>query len=152
MLRGAPASSRSCSGKKPLGLIYLDRHTAYARDRELLEIFASQAAAAIQNSLLYDMATTDSLTGVYVRGFAVQQLQQAIKRSIRRGDPLSLLMIDLDKFKQINDTYGHQVGDRALARRGRAAPRGRSARRTWSAATAATSSWWSSPTPRPPAR
>lgn len=101
-------------GKKPVGLIYLDRHAGYARDRELLEIYAAQAAAAIQNSLLYDMATTDSLTGVYVRGFAVQQLQQAIKRSMRRNDPLSLLMIDLDKFKQINDTHGHQVGDRAL--------------------------------------
>lgn len=101
-------------GKKPVGLIYLDRHAGYARDRELLEIYASQAAAAIQNSLLYDMATTDFLTGVYVRGFAVQQLQQAIKRSTRRGDPLSLLMIDLDKFKQINDNYGHQLGDRAL--------------------------------------
>jgi two-component system, cell cycle response regulator len=101
-------------GKKPVGLIYLDRHAGYARDRELLEIYAAQAAAAIQNSLLYDMATTDSLTGVYVRGFAVQQLHQAIKRSMRRGDPLSLLMIDLDKFKQINDSYGHQLGDRAL--------------------------------------
>ncbi len=101
-------------GKKPVGLIYLDRQAAYARDRELLELYAAQAAAAIQNFLLYDMATTDSLTGVHLRGFAVRQLQQAIKRSIRRADPVSLLMIDLDKFKQINDTRGHQVGDRAL--------------------------------------
>jgi two-component system cell cycle response regulator len=101
-------------GRRPLGLIYLDRCTGKKRDKELLEVFAMQAAAAIQNSLLYDMATTDSLTGVYVRGFTLQQLQQYIKRSLRRTDPLSLLMIDLDKFKQINDTHGHQVGDRAL--------------------------------------
>ena len=101
-------------GKRPLGVIYLDRRTGHGRDEELLEVFASQAAAAIQNSLLYDMATTDSLTGCYVRGFAFQQLQQSIKRTLRHSNPLSLLMVDLDRFKQINDQYGHQVGDRAL--------------------------------------
>jgi two-component system cell cycle response regulator len=101
-------------GKRPLGVIYLDRRTGQGRDEELLEVFASQAAAAIQNSLLYDMATTDSLTGTYVRGFAIQQLQQFIKRTQRQGDPLSLLMVDLDRFKQVNDQYGHQTGDRVL--------------------------------------
>jgi two-component system, cell cycle response regulator len=101
-------------GKRALGVIYLDRRTGHSRDEELLEVFASQAAAAIQNSLLYDMATIDSLTGTYVRGFVIQQLQQSIKRSLRHSEPLSLLMIDLDRFKQINDQYGHQVGDRAL--------------------------------------
>ncbi|MEX2571009.1 MAG: diguanylate cyclase [Gemmatimonadota bacterium] len=117
----APHSEDDCSvvplvlGKRPIGVIYLDRRTGFAKDRELLEVFASQAAAAIQNALLYDMATIDPLTGTYLRGFATQQLEHAIKRSLRRGDPLSLLMIDLDRFKEINDRYGHQVGDRALA-------------------------------------
>ncbi|MBW3629700.1 MAG: diguanylate cyclase, partial [Gemmatimonadetes bacterium] len=101
-------------GRRALGVIYLDRRTGHSRDEELLEVFASQAAAAIQNSLLYDMATVDSLTGTYVRGFVIQQLQQSIKRSLRHHEPLSLLMVDLDRFKQINDHYGHQVGDRAL--------------------------------------
>ena len=101
-------------GKRPLGVIYLDRRTGQGRDEELLEVFASQAAAAIQNSLLYDMATTDSLTGTYVRGFAIQQLQQFIKRTQRQSEPLSLLMVDLDRFKQVNDQYGHQAGDRVL--------------------------------------
>lgn len=106
-------------GSRAVGVIYLDRKTGQGRDRELLEIFANQAAAAVQNSLLYDMATLDSLTGAYLRGFAIQQLRHALKRSMRRGDDLSLLMIDLDRFKQINDRYGHPVGDRALAMVGR---------------------------------
>lgn len=117
----APHTEESCTvvplvlGSRAVGVIYLDRQTGYAKDRELLEVFATQAAAAIQNALLYDMATTDPLTGTYMRGFATQQLEHSIKRGIRRSDPLSLLMIDLDRFKQINDQYGHQVGDRALA-------------------------------------
>lgn len=106
-------------GSRAVGVIYLDRKTGQGRDRELLEIFANQAAAAVQNSLLYDMATLDSLTGAYLRGFAIQQLRHALKRSMRRGDDLSLLMIDLDRFKQINDRYGHPAGDRALAAVGR---------------------------------
>jgi diguanylate cyclase (GGDEF)-like protein len=101
-------------GNRPLGIIYLDRRTNYDRDRELLEIFASQAAAAIQNSILCDIATTDALTGVYVRAFAVQQLYRTIKQSIRRGASVSLLMIDMDRFKEVNDRYGHQAGDQAL--------------------------------------
>lgn len=105
-------------GNRALGVIYLDRRTGYDRDRELLEIFASQAAAAIQNSILYDIATTDALTGVYVRAFAVQQLNRAIKQSLRRGASVSLLMIDLDRFKEVNDRYGHQTGDQALRRVG----------------------------------
>jgi diguanylate cyclase (GGDEF)-like protein len=106
-------------GSRVVGVIYLDRKTGQGRDRELLEIFANQAAAAVQNSLLYDMATLDSLTGAYLRGFAIQQLRHALKRSMRRGDDLSLLMIDLDRFKQINDRYGHPAGDRALSMVGR---------------------------------
>jgi diguanylate cyclase (GGDEF)-like protein len=105
-------------GNRPLGVIYLDRRSGYERDRELLEIFASQAAAAIQNSILYDIATTDALTGVYVRTFAVQQLYRTIRQTIRRASPLSLLMVDLDRFKEVNDSYGHQVGDQALRKVG----------------------------------
>lgn len=58
---------------------------------------------------------TDPLTGAYRRAFAAQQLEAALKRSLRRGEPLSVLMIDLDRFKVINDQYGRQAGDKALA-------------------------------------
>jgi two-component system, cell cycle response regulator len=118
---GVPHTDGDCSvvplvlGTRPIGVIYLDRRTGYAKDRELLEVFASQAAAAIQNALLYDLATIDALTGTYLRGFAMQQLEHSIKRSFRRSHPLSLLMVDLDRLKAVNDLLGHQAGDRALA-------------------------------------
>jgi diguanylate cyclase (GGDEF)-like protein len=81
----------------------------------LVQIFANQAAVAIQNSQLYEMATLDPLSGVYVRRFFEQWLQRELRSAFRTQQPLSLLMMDLDRFKQINDVAGHLAGDQALA-------------------------------------
>ena len=64
------------------------------------------------------MASTDSLTGCAVHGVFHQRLEEEIARSIRGHHPLSLLMIDVDDFKSVNDTYGHLVGDHVLATTG----------------------------------
>ncbi|MBW3630012.1 MAG: diguanylate cyclase [Gemmatimonadetes bacterium] len=108
-------------GEEVLGAIFIDRRPGYERDRDLLEIFACQAAAAIQsallygqNEILYDLATKDPTTGVFLRGHGMQQFHQQLKRSHRSGSPLSVLMMDVDKFKQVNDTHGHIAGDTAL--------------------------------------
>ncbi len=106
-------------GELTIGVIYLDRPTLSDRDTELVQIFANQAAVAIQNSQLYEMATLDPLTGVYVRRFFEQWLQRDLRTAFRTQQPLSLLMLDLDQFKQINDLAGHLAGDGALAAVGR---------------------------------
>jgi diguanylate cyclase (GGDEF)-like protein len=85
---------------------------------ELLQILASQAAAALANAALYRtlerQAITDGLTGLYNHRYFYERLNQEIARAQRYGLPLSLLMIDIDDFKQFNDRFGHPAGDMVL--------------------------------------
>jgi diguanylate cyclase (GGDEF)-like protein len=64
---------------------------------------------------LAELAGTDELTGCVVRRVLRQRTEEEIERALRTSGPLSLLMIDVDRFKSINDNYGHVVGDRVLA-------------------------------------
>jgi diguanylate cyclase (GGDEF)-like protein len=64
---------------------------------------------------LAELAGTDELTGCVVRRVLRQRTAEEIERALRTSGPLSLLMIDVDRFKSINDNYGHVVGDRVLA-------------------------------------
>jgi two-component system cell cycle response regulator len=61
-----------------------------------------------------EMAVTDALTGLYNRRYLETQLSQLIEQSVDRGKVLSLLTLDIDFFKSVNDTYGHDAGDRVL--------------------------------------
>lgn len=83
-------------------------------DVEMLKAVADQAAVAVNKAQLWDMAVTDSLTGLYVRRYFMVKLQEEIHRTERYSKRLSVIMADLDRFKKINDTYGHDAGDRAL--------------------------------------
>jgi len=65
---------------------------------------------------LREQAITDSLTGLYNRRYFQQEFQREIARSRRTGSPFSVLILDLDDFKSINDRFGHQEGDRVLRR------------------------------------
>ncbi|HSD37839.1 MAG TPA: diguanylate cyclase [Rhodocyclaceae bacterium] len=107
-----------CVGSAVIGVVYLDRAVSQSRDLELLQVFANQAAVAIRNSQLYEMATLDPLTGVYVRRFFEQWLLRELRAAFRKKCTLSILMVDMDKLKQINDTMGHLGGDGALAAMG----------------------------------
>lgn len=84
-------------------------------DLELLELLAAHAGIAIQNARLLarmeHMANTDGLTGLLNRRAFDQSLEEEIERVKRYGYYLSLLIIDIDDFKQFNDEYGHSRGD-----------------------------------------
>jgi len=80
----------------------------------MLKAVADQAAVAINKAQLWDMAVTDSLTGLYVRRYFMVKLQEELLRAERYTNILSIVMADLDGFKNINDTYGHDTGDRVL--------------------------------------
>src|SRR6266566_3253937 len=66
------------------------------------------------SELLRNLAMVDPLTGLYNRRFAEQRLAAEVARSERKGHPLTILTLDLNSFKQINDTYGHPAGDQVL--------------------------------------
>lgn len=84
----------------------------------LLRLVAGQVALHLRRVQLYqavqEMALFDGLTGVFVRRHVMERLQEEFQRGQRLQYPLSVLMIDIDHFKQYNDAYGHLVGDVAL--------------------------------------
>lgn len=87
-------------------------------DIRIFTMLAGQAGLAIENSRLYELTVlksrTDSLTNLLNHGAFQEKLQDAIASAKKHHQPLSLLMIDIDHFKVLNDTHGHQVGDAVL--------------------------------------
>ncbi|HEX2981372.1 MAG TPA: diguanylate cyclase [Anaerolineaceae bacterium] len=89
-------------------------------DLRLLVSFAATAAAVIQNAILHNelqqLAVTDALTNLLNRRGFYNLSEREVERYQRFNHPLTLLMFDIDDFKQVNDTYGHAVGDQVLAK------------------------------------
>ncbi|WP_035738429.1 diguanylate cyclase, partial [Glycomyces arizonensis] len=87
-------------------------------DVETLKTFAGQAAVAVENVLLHRqvqrLSLTDPLTGLWNYRFMQTSLRREAERARRYQRPSALLAIDLDRFKAVNDTYGHPVGDQVL--------------------------------------
>lgn len=82
------------------------KHHLEERNKELADL----------NYRLSELSVTDSLTGLYNRRYLQERLSQEVDRSVRLGQPLTIIMADLDHFKRINDELGHQQGDEALVR------------------------------------
>ena len=84
----------------------------------MVERFCDHTALALRNTVLVEelraMASTDGLTGVANRRTFDDALPRELARSGRNGQPVSLLLVDLDHFKQLNDVHGHQAGDAVL--------------------------------------
>jgi diguanylate cyclase (GGDEF)-like protein len=83
-------------------------------DIEMLKAVTDQAAVAINKAQLQEVAITDFLTGLYIRRYFMSRLQDELIRSERYNKTFSIAMVDIDKFKNVNDTYGHSAGDKAL--------------------------------------
>ncbi|MGE0709159.1 MAG: diguanylate cyclase [Planctomycetota bacterium] len=102
------------------GAIYLDStHEIRPLDKpdlKLLEAVAAQAAIALQNARLHHQASTDPLTGLHNRAYLRQVFEDELRQAEENGEPLGVLLVDLDHFKKINDTHGHDVGDEVLKR------------------------------------
>jgi diguanylate cyclase (GGDEF)-like protein/PAS domain S-box-containing protein len=108
-------------GDELLGIIdtmaYLP-HQYTQMDLDILGMFAAQAAIVIRNARLYSrieqISMTDELTGLFNRRGFFQLGEREFERALRFGRPLAALMLDIDHFKKVNDTYGHPVGDQVL--------------------------------------
>lgn len=106
---------------KVLGIMQMVTETGKlpsSREKRLLMIFASSAAVAIDNSLLHkkteELTITDALTGLYNYRHFRNKLTDELRRADRYRQKLSIMMLDLDHFKKVNDRYGHQTGNAIL--------------------------------------
>ncbi len=95
-----------------LGVIWVERSQAKARERRLIELGATLRHNEAE---LEKLASTDALTGLLNRRVFYDRLAEEFRRSVRYERPLSVLLLDLDYFKKVNDTYGHSAGDFVLA-------------------------------------
>lgn len=89
-----------------------------AAEIERLAVLGNQSSLSLQNALLHGelerLSVTDRLTELYNHGYFQQRLEEEFKRSERFGHAMSLIMLDIDDFKQFNDMYGHPKGDTIL--------------------------------------
>jgi diguanylate cyclase (GGDEF)-like protein/PAS domain S-box-containing protein len=121
----APTHSDFKSGlSSPLGdfgvfqVVSTNENAFSEEDQRLLELLLGHTVEAVQRirlqNELRDQATRDPLTGVFNRRYFREAIELEVERSRRSGRPIGFLLIDVDRFKQINDTYGHQTGDVVL--------------------------------------
>ena len=114
-------SSPFTSGDRFLGLLRLDNPETnfYSQDDlRFLVTISDLAAVALENAQLFqktkDLAIHDSLTSLYTKGYFLERFREEFKRSVRQNTVLSLLMLDIDYFKNYNDRFGHTAGDIVL--------------------------------------
>ncbi len=102
-----------------LGVIVLAGTDVFLMDgKSNIELYSQGLSLALKNAITHDqlqkLAANDPLTGVLNRRFGLLRLQEEFSRSIRTTLPLGVLIIDIDHFKKVNDTYGHLIGDKIL--------------------------------------
>lgn len=95
--------------------LYTQRNLQQPLPETELKILAQHVSLAMENNRLHGMATIDPLTGLASRAYLNQRLREWLQLSVRHSTPLSLLFVDLDKLKKINDSYGHHIGDQIIS-------------------------------------
>lgn len=83
-------------------------------EQRMLMLQRENLDLTVRNRALSEVTTRDALTGLYNRWYVMEKIESEINRAVRHGSPVSLLMIDIDHFKQVNDSYGHAAGDIVL--------------------------------------
>jgi diguanylate cyclase (GGDEF)-like protein len=113
-------------GESLLGVLNVESEQEYAftaDDQLVMNTLADLLATALHNSFVFQklqtQSITDGLTSIKTRRYFWEALSSEWKRASRSGRPFSVVLIDLDKFKEVNDTFGHMEGDLVLARVGR---------------------------------
>lgn len=105
------------------GYIYLSTRAIFNtfswESYEACKILAGQASLQMENYSLKIISSVDKLTGVYTRKYFENIFEVQLKKAFREKTPFSIVMIDIDKFKSVNDNYGHQKGDEILSNIGR---------------------------------
>ena len=106
--------------RRAAGLLLLARGEPFSdREEQILTIFATQVSMLLDTirarERIVNLADTDDLTGIWNRRYFRRQLPQEIERARTFNVPLSLLLFDIDEFKQINDSFGHVIGDVVLS-------------------------------------
>jgi diguanylate cyclase (GGDEF)-like protein len=107
-----PLKPRVLAARLRAGQRVIQLQREIERDSEEIRRFAAELA--VTNRRLQEAALTDPLTGFPNRRYALERLQQDWAAALRSKRPLACMVIDLDQFKRVNDTYGHDVGDTVL--------------------------------------
>jgi len=120
MQLAGPDRRRGAAGDRKLGILYVDSRQTVSRlsqdDIAIMGSIARLAVIAFMNLKLYREATTDTLTGLFLRRTFDTFLSDNIHSSTLDGSPMTLLMVDIDHFKMVNDEHGHQTGDQVLVK------------------------------------
>jgi len=110
------AASRELVNEIAMLLRFADERDERVRElqEQLTKVESANAELLRRNSALAEISARDALTGLYNRWYVMEKIDSEMNRSQRHRSPVSLIMLDIDHFKRVNDSFGHSAGDRVL--------------------------------------